>query len=112
MAGAPFGNKNAANAKRFQKAMEKVLARKYGDVDAGYEAIAKIYIEIAEGKDANLIKDFADRVDGKPRQQIEAVDDEGRTLAIGLVAYRPAAEADNPLPIPAAPVSTPGSSGS
>mgnify|MGYP001597966645 FL=1 len=105
--GAPFGNKNAEKAKRFQKAMERVLARKYGDVDTGYEAIAKIYIEIAEAKDPNLLKDFADRVDGKPRQQIEAVDDEGRVLAIGLVAYQPAA-INNPASLPAAPVSTPG----
>ena len=101
--GAPLGNKNAEKAKRFQKAIERVLARKYGDVDTGYEAIAKIYIEIAEGKDPNLIKDFADRVDGKPRQQIEAVDEEGRTLAIGLVAY--AATNPNPAPLPAETVS-------
>ena len=84
--------------------MERVLARKYGDVDTGYEAIAKIYIELAEAKDPNLIKDIADRVDGKPRQQIEAVDDEGRTLAIGLIAYKPADH--NPAPLQPEAVST------
>lgn len=102
--GAPLGNKNAEKARRFQKAMERVLARKYGDVDTGYEAIAKIYIELAEAKDPNLIKDIADRVDGKPRQQIEAVDDEGRTLAIGLIAYKPADH--NPAPLQPEAVST------
>ena len=72
--GAPIGNKNAANAKRFQKAMEKVLARKYGDVDKGMEAIAQKYIEIAEAKDPRICMDFADRVDGKPAQAIVGPD--------------------------------------
>ena len=69
--GAPIGNQNAAKAKRFQKAVERVLARKYGDVDAGYEALAEKYIEVAEAKDPNILKDCADRSDGKPRQEIE-----------------------------------------
>lgn len=68
--GAPIGNQNAVKGKRFQKAMEKVLARKYGDVDAGYEAIAEKYVEIAEAKDPGICKDFADRADGKPSQQV------------------------------------------
>lgn len=70
-AGAPFGNQNAAKGKRFQKAVERVLARKYGDVDAGYEALAAIYIGVAESKDANILKDCADRSDGKPVQALE-----------------------------------------
>ena len=74
MAGAPLGNQNAVKAKRFQKAMERVLARKYGDVDTGYEAIAKIYIEIAEAKDPTICRDFADRIDGKPAQAITGAD--------------------------------------
>lgn len=73
-AGAPLGNQNAVKGKRFQKAMERVLARKYGDVDTGYEAIAKIYIEIAESKDPSICKDIADRVDGKPAQAITGAD--------------------------------------
>jgi hypothetical protein len=72
--GAPLGNQNAAKGKRFQKAVERVLARKYGDVDTGYEAIAKIYIEIAESKDTQILRDIADRSDGKPAQAITGPD--------------------------------------
>lgn len=78
---APLGNQNAAKGKRFQKAMERVLARKYGDVDSGYEAIAKIYIEIAESKDPSICKDIADRVDGKPNQAIELSGEVGSYVA-------------------------------
>lgn len=68
--GAPLGNQNAVKGKRFQKAVERVLARKYGDVDKGYEALAEKYIEVAEAKDPNILKDVADRSDGKPTQTV------------------------------------------
>lgn len=54
-----------------------MLARKYGDVDAGYEALAEKYIEVAESKDPNILKDVADRSDGKPRQAFEHSGPEG-----------------------------------
>jgi len=67
-AGAPLGNQNAAKGRRFQKAVERVLARKYGDVDKGFEALAEKYIELAEAKDQPILRDFVDRADGKPEQ--------------------------------------------
>jgi hypothetical protein len=83
--GAPLGNQNAAKGKRFQKAMERVLARKYGDVDSGYEAIAKIYIEIAESKDPSICKDIADRVDGKPAQAVTLAGDSENPIVTKVV---------------------------
>ena len=83
--GAPIGNQNAVKGKRFQKAIERVLARKYGDVDAGYEAIAQIYIEIAESKDPTICKDFADRSDGKPAQQLIHASDPENPLTLKVV---------------------------
>lgn len=81
-AGAPLGNQNAVKGKRFQKAVERVLARKYGDVDAGYEALAALYIEVAEAKDTNILRDCADRSDGKPAQQINLAGHDGEPLVI------------------------------
>lgn len=83
--GAPEGNQNAVKGKRFQKAVERVLARKYGDVDLGYEALAAKYIEVAESKDPNILRDVADRADGKPKQQTEISGDPDNPLVIQKV---------------------------
>lgn len=95
--GAPIGNQNAVKGKRFQKAIERVLARKYGDVDTGYEKIAEKYIEVAEAKEPSILRDLVDRSDGKPVQQIDAkVDGE---LTINLVRFTDApVDADNQAP--------------
>jgi len=108
--GAPAGNSNARKENRlWGDAIKRAVAQNDGEK---LRELADKLIEQAATGDVSALRELGDRLDGKPRQQIEAVDDEGRTLAIGLVAYRPAAEADNPVPVPAAPVSTPGSSGS
>ena len=83
-AGAPLGNQNAKKGKRFQKAIERVLARKYGDVDAGYEALAAKYIELAESGDQPLLKDAADRSDGKPIQALEHSGTDGEPIKNAL----------------------------
>ena len=79
-AGAPLGNQNAKKGKRFQKAIERVLARKYGDVDAGYEALAEKYLELAEAKDQPILRDFVDRSDGKPVQALEHSGPDGEAI--------------------------------
>jgi hypothetical protein len=65
------------------------------------DAAEKLLTKAAEGEPW-AIKELGDRLDGKARQQIEAVDDQGRTLAIGLVAY-----ANNPPQVPAEAVPAP-----
>jgi hypothetical protein len=72
--GAPEGNNNSAKGKRFHKAVERVFARKYGDVEKGYEALAKIYIETAEGGSEKVLLDVIDRADGKPAQALTGPD--------------------------------------
>ena len=55
--------------------MERVLARRYGDVDTGLEKIAEKFIELHESDDGvNVCKDIADRFDGKPAQAIVGPD--------------------------------------
>jgi len=70
--GAPIGNDNSARGKRFHKAVERILARKYGDADKGYEALAKIYIEAAESGNEKVLLDVIDRADGRPHQSVDA----------------------------------------
>jgi len=82
--GAPEGNNNSARGKRFHKAVERVLARKYGDVDKGYEALAKIYVETAESGNEKVLLDVIDRADGKATQGI--TDGDGNPLTITFVA--------------------------
>lgn len=80
--GAPEGNRNSANGKRFHKAVERILARKYGDVDKGYEALAKIYVESAESGNEKVLLDVIDRSDGKAIQAIDATIDGSLTIEI------------------------------
>lgn len=112
---APFGNQNAVKAKRWNQAIDRALAkRSKGDAIAALDELAEKFLNAVEAGDKDAIVGYAqlgDRLDGKPRQQIEAVDDEGRVLAIGLVAYKPAAATDNPAPLSTEAVSatsTPG----
>ena len=64
--------------------MEKVLARKYGDVDTGLEKLAEKFIELHEipQATAEVCKDIADRFDGKPKQQTEVTGADGGPVAV------------------------------
>lgn len=70
---APLGNTNAIKGKRWQKALEKALARiGEGDVDNGLSKVAdKVILAAAEG-DKDAWKEIADRMDGKATTNIEA----------------------------------------
>ena len=72
LGGAPLGNQNAAKGARWRKALERVLARKYGDVDAGLEKLAEAFVEahLEPKLTSEVCRDIADRFDGKPKQQI------------------------------------------
>ena len=66
---------------------------------------AEALLDAAAAGDLAAIKELADRLDGKPSQQIVATDDEGRALAIGLIAYANDIRPDAPVSLPAAPLS-------
>ena len=102
---APLGNRNAVKENRlWADAIKRSVAQNDG---ATLRKLADKLIEKAAEGDVSALKELGDRLDGKPRQQIEAVDDEGRALAIGLVAYQPVA-VNHPAPVSTAPVSTTG----
>jgi hypothetical protein len=68
--GAPEGNQNAANARRYRRAIERALAHAAGSVDDGLLAIAKTRVAKAmEGND-DAAKEIGDRFDGKPSQVV------------------------------------------
>ena len=80
---APEGNKNAANAKRWQKALEKALARASGDVDAGLVDIADTVVAAARSGDKDAWKEIGDRIDGRSVQmaEIKLTDDRADELS-------------------------------
>lgn len=81
--GAPIGNQNGAKGARFRKALERVLARKYGDVDTGLEHLAQKFVELAESNDAATVcRDIADRFDGRPHQAVQLSGDADAPLTI------------------------------
>jgi len=77
--GAPVGNTNGAKAKRWQKAIERALARSGGDIDAGLNPIADRLIAAATAGDKDAIREIGDRLDGKPKQSVD-VDLTSRTV--------------------------------
>lgn len=68
--GAPVGNENWKGY-RYRKALERALAHKYGSVDDGLFALAKVVVGKCEEGDAAMNREVADRFDGKPAQTIQ-----------------------------------------
>lgn len=68
---APLGNQNAAKAKRWQKAIERALARSSGEsVDAGLDTAANKLVSAANAGDQWALKELGERIDGKVAQAI------------------------------------------
>jgi hypothetical protein len=71
---APLGNRNAAGAKRWEMALVKALARfENDDITAGeaLDRIAMVVVEKALHGDRDSILELANRLNGKPVQQVE-----------------------------------------
>jgi hypothetical protein len=69
--GAPLGNHNAAKAKRWQKAIERALARAANSTtDAGLDKAADVFVQACFAGDLATLKELGDRIDGKPAQVI------------------------------------------
>lgn len=71
MAGAPLGNQNAAKAKIWHGAIMRALRNrsKTDALEALDELAEKLLEKVAEG-DLPALKEFGDRLDGKPAQAI------------------------------------------
>ena len=107
--GAPPGNHNAAKAKIVEQALRKAAAMDdYVRLRNGCE---KLMDAFSEGQPWAISLVF-DRLDGKPAQQIIATDTEGRSLAIGLVAYAAELRPDDTLQVHSPALPAPDTEGS
>lgn len=79
MAGAPEGNTNRATQYRIKRTLEKLVdeASSKHEGMTRLEAACKAQLEKAEDGDTQAFKEIADRLDGKPKQQIEASGPDG-----------------------------------
>jgi hypothetical protein len=86
-AGPPFGNKNGANNRRpWARAIEDALAKyKGGKVNALSLLANRIVKEAIENCDWDAIHEIANRMDGKPRQQMELTGEDGDTIKMEFV---------------------------
>lgn len=84
--GAPIGNQNAKKAKRWQKAIERALARaSNSDVDAGLDKAADKLVAAAAEGDQWALKELGDRIDGKAVQPIAGDDDSPPLTLKGVI---------------------------
>mgnify|MGYP001597584329 CR=1 FL=1 len=84
MAGAPIGNQNAAKAKIWHGAIMRALRNRSRTdaLEALDELAEKLLEKVAEG-DLPALKEFGDRLDGKPAQAITGP--EGEALEIRVI---------------------------
>lgn len=92
--GGQVGNRNAAKAKRWQKALERALARSSNqDTDAGLDEIADTVVASAKSGDTQAWKEIGDRMDGKVPQGLEHSGPDGDAIetknALSVVFVNP-----------------------
>ena len=80
--GAPVGNQNAARAKVWRSAIMRALKRRK-PADERRQAIDELadkLIELVAAGDLGALKEFGDRMDGKPAQAIVGEDENGNQV--------------------------------
>ena len=60
---------------------------------------AEALLDGAAAGDLACIQELANRLDGRPVQQVIATDEEGRGLAVALIAYSQEVRPDDTLPV-------------
>jgi hypothetical protein len=82
---APAGNQYAAKDKLWRAAILRALERRsrVAQVEALDEIAEKLVALCMGGEDLGALKELGDRLDGKPKQQIEASGEGGGPIVIG-----------------------------
>jgi hypothetical protein len=81
---APAGNQNAAKGKAWAEAVKKAIRTKYGkEWDESLAELATQLVNAAAAGDLQALKEVGDRIDGKPKQQIEATGENGGPIVMG-----------------------------
>lgn len=84
--GAPFGNHNAAKAKRWSDAIDRALEkRSKGDGIKALDELAEKFLAEVETAGITGYKELADRLDGKPPQAIVGAD--GGPVVVEIVRF-------------------------
>lgn len=93
--GAPLGNQNGANFRRWQAALERSIAAypEMPDITncnafmIGINKAAHAFVvKMIDTKDIQFFKEFGDRLDGKAKQQTELTGADGKDLFPAMVA--------------------------
>jgi hypothetical protein len=102
----PFeeGNKLGRKRRKFEQAIDRAILSDNGD---RLRAAAEKIVDLASQGERWACEFLRDTLDGKPAQQIVATDTEGRSLAIGLVAYVAELRPDDPVSIQSPSLPTP-----
>lgn len=92
---APLGNKNATNHKLWKAAIKGALERRTAartDGLAELDALAEKLLDLVAAGDISALREFGDRMDGKPSQAIVGgEDDEPPVKVTGIIELvRPA----------------------
>ena len=85
MAGAPLGNQNAANKRLWRAAINRALERRTQSRADGIkeiDALAEKLLELVAAGDLPALREFGDRVDGKPSQAIIGGDEDDPAVKI------------------------------
>lgn len=91
MAGAPLGNKNAAKPRIWHQAIVRALeTREKSRLDGKKEidALAEKLLDLVAAGDLAAIKEFGDRLDGKPAQAIVGGDENDNPIAVSVIALK------------------------
>lgn len=82
MAGAPIGNQNAAKAKLWHAAILRALDKRgAGDRLQALDELAAKLLDLVATGDLAALKEFGDRLDGKPAQTIGGDPDQPLTFS-------------------------------
>jgi hypothetical protein len=83
---APIGNQNAAKAKLWHAAILRALDKRgCGDRLKALDELAEKLLVAVETGDLAALKEFGDRIDGKPAQAVTVSGDEDSPLVISTI---------------------------
>jgi hypothetical protein len=89
MAGAPVGNQNAKKGRIWAEAIKRAVARKFnGDLNHGLDRLAEKLVDAVSNGDLPALKEFGDRMEGKPAQAIIGGEDDDPPVRIQRVERR------------------------
>ena len=84
------GNNNAAKGKRWTTAIEQAMAKMDESRSDGWttmQKLAETLVQEALGGDLPALKEIGDRLEGKPKQQVELSGDADSPLTVQVVRF-------------------------